>query len=635
MWLSIQEVLNLEKVSVQAIHKRIKAGKYITRRVRAKGAPGGKKYEIKLESLSPQAQIQYLKNSNINSDDLDGPNLTKLPEWALNEALRRYDILQQIERAPARRKIREMETAAEAAGVSIPTLRRWQARLNKEGFSGLIPRWGKTKGAFLSLTDETKTFLLKEFLDPKQRFMWSIYSDLKKFCRENKLEIPSYNTVRRFLESVPVSEREYHRIGRKAWVAKFEPKVRRRTDDLLPNEIWIGDHREMDVFVFTNSEKTQVKRPWVTMWMDFASRRLPGWHISFQPNSYTIGLALRHGILQAGVPDKIYIDNGKDFRAHYLGGKEKNFGKIDLANQQRAILAMLEIEAIYAIPYHAWAKPIERMFRNMTFDFERQLPGWCGRDNKQRPEKLNGEIRRGTLLTLAEFKDIFASKFVDVYNRSIHSATKRTPLSFYEGFRARMVNERALDLLLMKASKKTLFADGIHILGGRYRSEELLEKVFIGEKVDVYYDPNEATRILVFKNGKFQCEAALEADFSMHATEADMKRAARLRKIAREKIRNEQANWDLAMSMRASIAEAKKETLAPEDPEPAVEQPANILKMVVPADFDANSIKLDHKKNEKIKEETEDEDAWIAKFLAQAKKEKKEETLEDLYIFQK
>ena len=59
VFLAVDEVANLLNVSRQAIQKNLRAGKYITRQVAAKGGRNGLKYEIALTSLSEDAQHRY------------------------------------------------------------------------------------------------------------------------------------------------------------------------------------------------------------------------------------------------------------------------------------------------------------------------------------------------------------------------------------------------------------------------------------------------------------------------------------------------------------------------------------------------------------------------------------------------
>ena len=61
----------------------------------------------------------------------------------------------------------------------------------------------------------------------------------------------------------------------------------------------------------------------MTFWYDLGTRTWVGRHVALVPNSDTIALALRGGILRFGIPQELYIDNGKDYRCHYLNGSSQ------------------------------------------------------------------------------------------------------------------------------------------------------------------------------------------------------------------------------------------------------------------------------------------------------------------------
>lgn len=621
-WLSTKEVAQLEGISDRAVREKASCGEYKTRKVSRQGNRYGVRIEIALESLSLQAQLRWLGLQE-NASRIDDETLSQLagcPDWAIERALQRHDVIVRMREIKARKsktgKVAAIEALAMEIGESRATLERWWRAYQAEGFLGLVPRWGKNRGKIF-IDEGLKEFLKAEYLRPEQPLPAIVYRRAKRYCAKNGIDLPSYATVLRFLRTIPVAVQEYYRVGKASWQKKFEPKVRRSFDDLEVNEIWVGDHREFDVIVFTDEQKRTCRRPWITMWQDLRSRRIVGWHISFQPSSYTIALALRHGILQVGIPRRVYVDNGKDYRSHYIGGREKNHGRIGFNKETQGLLTALEIEAIFATAYHPWAKPIERTFRNFTFEFEREMRGWCGRDNKERPAKLNQEIRNGELLTFDEFKEQIANKIIE-YNHTEHGETGRAPIELYENYRATMVSERALDILLMKKARKKLWADGIHILGGRYCSEELLEKIFVGELVDVYYDPNDAAKVFVFHNNNYICEAYLERDYTMHATEKELRRAARRRKIARERVRKYAEEWDIATSTKRAVKVVKAVGGNIEESEPVVETPARVLQLVLPQDFQAKEMGEKQKagKSEKIKQ---DDERWISNFLEQVR----------------
>ena len=122
-----------------------------------------------------------------------------------------------------------------------------------------------------------------------------------------------------------------------------------------------------------------------------------GYVMRLVPNSDGIALALRAGILRFGVPQELYIDNGKDYRCQYLNGTRETSRNVALSNDVTdtlapGVLSPLGVSITHAKPYQAWSKPIEPWFSHTFPEWEKSLPGYCGQNGKDRPEKLTHEI---------------------------------------------------------------------------------------------------------------------------------------------------------------------------------------------------------------------------------------------------
>ena len=87
------------------------------------------------------------------------------------------------------------------------------------------------------------------------------------------------------------------------------------------NQVWQGDHKQLDVLVVPPRAKRPV-RPWSTMFIDGYSRVITGWAISVRPSTSQVLAALRDGMLRetgdsavGGIPETLRIDHGLEFRA--------------------------------------------------------------------------------------------------------------------------------------------------------------------------------------------------------------------------------------------------------------------------------------------------------------------------------
>ncbi|MFQ5630829.1 MAG: Mu transposase C-terminal domain-containing protein, partial [bacterium] len=309
------------------------------------------------------------------------------------------------------------------------------------------------------------------------------------------------------IEAIPRSAVVRTRKGPKYFEENCGYYIDRDWSQCAVNEIWCGDHRQIDVLVYKNDERNSIGAPWISAWMDMRSRCLVGWHISFSPNSDTVALSFRHGILRAGLPETIYIDNGKDYRSYYFSGNYRKFTNIDFDLQTKSIVNRTGTHVIHALPYNHKAKPIESFFKFMALRFDRGHPGWRGPNPKAKPEKLEHEIKRGELLTFNEFKEKMEA-WLEWYNTEhVHSETRRIAQSFYETARVKMITETEANFLLMKKKDYKLGRRGVRLHGIDFFSEDLFDRTLPRDVVEIRWDPRDLSEILIFDDDGFVCKA--------------------------------------------------------------------------------------------------------------------------------
>jgi putative transposase len=583
-WYSVKEFATLENIPVRTVKWKCANNKLIVRAsLIDKGGKNGMAYEISRESLSMQAII----NLQVN-DEKTIEIIKDWPEWKTRKAMEKLRIIEAVANTKiGKNKTERLKAVAQKNNITFVTAQNWYKAYIKHGIAGLAPSWGKLNGNCWSIPQELQQLIKSSYLRPAQPFKFHVYKDVEKWCKDNNAEPPSYRTVCRFIETgISEADKMLFRIGKRAYRDKYEPVIRRDFDDLAVNEMWVLDHREFDIFVYTDDRRIKYARPWISAQMDLKTRCLVGWQISFQPNSNTAALGMRHGILNYGKPDGVYLDNGKDYRSKFLNGKTKKIGKIDFDLRAQGVFARLNIKPRFAWPYSGRSKPIESFFRNFPIQFERYLPGWCGCNNKERPEKLNQEIKDGKLITVDELRQLVV-KFLAEYNNREHSETGIAPNEAYKGALITRIDEDALALLLMKGKESiTYWNDGLHLHNARYRNLELNRLVKVGEKVDVFYNPGDMNVIYVYKDGNYLCKVPIEGKFSMHASEEDFKYMAKLRKDARAQISRTRQNYKFVYSMENAL-EAAKEMRQKLEPEAPLEtSPAAAAKVV--AMFGAN-----------------------------------------------
>lgn len=337
------------------------------------------------------------------------------------------------------------------------------------------------------------------------------------FFPELVCEMPHERSFRRRIENdVPEAVRIYMREGDKAMKDKCLPFISRLYDKLHANDVWIADNHTLDIQSYNSDGKAH--RLYLTAFLDAKSGVLVGWNITDSPTSQSTVLALRHGIKRFGAPKIVYVDNGREFLTHDIGGKgHRSRGSQEGEIIPPTILQRLGIEMRNAIVRNAKAKPIERTFSTVTMQFSRMLEGYCGGTIFQRPESLKRRIKDGKLPCDFEIREALEqwidydynvqdyggaeTQFggmsrIDVWNESIKEAG------------VRLAEESDLNLMLMRSTRiQKIKRDGVYItIGGEKLWYMDYENTYrhLGEEVYVRYDPADLTSVRVYdKNDRY------------------------------------------------------------------------------------------------------------------------------------
>ena len=229
---------------------------------------------------------------------------------------------------------------------------------------------------------------------------------------------------------------------------------------------------------------------------------LVGFEIMLEENTQCIASALRNSIINLGkVPKFVYQDNGRAFKAKYF-----------IENGISGLFTNLGIQPIYAKPYNAKAKPIERLFRELQDSFEVMLSSYSGTSIIKKPaqlrrnEKLHKSIFKVNIPTIeqvVQVLEIWLQKYH--YEQHCPHVEGQTIGEVLNSGRGDGVNIETLDDLMMVREIKNIYRNGILFLKNNYYSELLFG---YKKKVIIKYSLFNLSSIKVFKlNGEFICEA--------------------------------------------------------------------------------------------------------------------------------
>jgi transposase InsO family protein len=373
------------------------------------------------------------------------------------EALCRYQIivplleenLSESERRNIRFLIREQE------GISSRTLRRYVAAFKKGGFDALLPRERRDKGICKAIPLEVlqKAAELRRELPGRsaQRIQQLLAGEGYTVARstlERHLRKLGLSPRKIKSEQGYVLSRRFNRQGRNTlWQAdlKYGPYL---PDPKRPNR-WIKTYL---VAIIDDATRMVVHAEF------YGSQKLP-----------VLEDALRKAVIKCGLPDNLYVDNGKIFISSWL----------------RLACAKLRVRHLNTKAYSPEAKgKIERFNRTV--------------------EEFLQEVRLEKPQTLDKLNELFRAWLSEGYNHRVHSAlTGKSPAqAFTQDTKAlRFPSPEALrNAFLWEKTPKVDKTGCFSLKGLTY--EAGVE--WIGKKITVRYDPFDLSAIEVWYKGEKQ-----------------------------------------------------------------------------------------------------------------------------------
>ena len=391
--------------------------KYISREVKVNG---GISYEILFSSLEPELQQKLreceTKSTAIVPLNYKPPTVTDKARLTANH---RMNIVKAaLEHRSKYPTIKEADAefldlynsglylpkAYDFLGcISIGTLRRYIQAYKKTGNTeSLIPQYKITKqGEYNGILDDNMKKVLLALLLHQNKFGYNTAIRLakqvliKKGYDEDAL--PSNITFKRFAEHFRknhYAEWVLRREGMKAYHDKVEPYIERDISKIEVGDVLIADGHVLN-FQVINPFTGKPTRATLVGFLDWKSTALVGYEIMMTENTQCIASALRNAILNLGIiPKVVYQDNGKAFKAKY-------FQSCDFDEEGfNGVYANLGIRSVFAKPYNARAKVIERFFLEFQEEFEKMMTSYIGTSIEDKPawlkrgEKLHRDMHK-------------------------------------------------------------------------------------------------------------------------------------------------------------------------------------------------------------------------------------------------
>lgn len=393
------------------------------------------------------------------------------------------------------------------------SLHRWKTKLNgTEDYTKLVPNYKYTSSLEFrtSLTEEEIKLFMSLLLHPNRISIGKAIAYTKYYLKEQGQSfIPSDMTFRRYANWFKTNNYDtwiLARDGEKALADKVEPYIKRDASLLEVGDILVADGHKL-AFQVINPFTGKPCRATLVGFLDWKSTALVGYEIMLEENTQCIASALRNAILNLDmIPKVVYQDNGRAFRAKYFAG-DKGFQELGF----NGLYSKLGIKTVFAKPYNARAKVIERFFKEFQEGLEKLLPSYIGSSIPNQPayikrnEKLHKSLHIDYVPTIDE-----AIKMIDTWlqfknSQPCPNAKGKSIQEVLDERKTQSIDSNILDDLMMVSDVKTVSRQGIKFLGVDYFAEPLYGKK---TKVQIRYNMFDLSYIKVYTlKGEFLCDA--------------------------------------------------------------------------------------------------------------------------------
>lgn len=514
-----------------------------------KGKTREKRFMFSLLPASIQAKILNAQTTALSIIEDSPMNRISLPQYSRDMAESRrtaISLFKEFHKESGMKKdkalgkfvekwdvIASKETLEILPKLSKQTLYRWENLLLKGGVVALAPAYGNRQG-ITKLPEQYHDLVLKAYLNQNQISAKSIQGhiihqvalaelgadiDFIKLA-ERKRELSSILSeyvVRNFIKNQTTKGLRSLARGHKAEQDRILPHITRDRSELVSNEIWVSDGHDTNTHIIGEDGKTI--RPVIVAWMDEKSRMIMGWSVDVTENTDLIIDSLCNAVEKHGIPQTVYIDNGKA----YINKRTTSEDQEKYIMEKRfTTYEMLGCEVHRARPYNAREKSIERKWARLDTDLSKWLRGYAGKDILSKPKKTELDIKQNKLITLEEYKYFLEQWFIKD-STDAHTGEGMNGLSPYEVW----VTSHDADIVYpdpeMLAQIRLVYMNDLRSItaGGKIRARNRVYIApqlitHIGEKVSVGLDPSNLDRAYIFLRGTLLCiaENEIKADYT-------------------------------------------------------------------------------------------------------------------------
>lgn len=334
------------------------------------------------------------------------------------------------------------------------------------------------------------------------------YRNMKPWLAERGIDVPSYSTVTRIEQSLPVIVKYRGRVTGSEWRG-LKPYIDRDVSMFHANDIWVGDGHSYKAKV-QHPIHGQPFTPEITFIIDWVSRKIVGWSVALSESTVAVSDAFRHAQLTTRArPLVYYSDNGS--------GQTGKMIDCPIAGT----LARQGIAHETGIPGNPQGRGIlERLWQVTLIPLARTYPTctWRGSDQNATTKMLkllNRKDQGG--ITIPSFRQLLddVDRTVRTYNLE-HEHRELSGNTPEDEYQARLdrdsivfgPTDSEIHALWMPEVVRKPTRGLVSLFGNVYFKRDLVDLLPEGAKVRVRYDLHDAGKVwLLTLDGVFVGEA--------------------------------------------------------------------------------------------------------------------------------
>jgi transposase InsO family protein len=394
------------------------------------------------------------------------------------------------------------QAALRQAGVTGERSPRWAQRIGARGCAALDGR-ARNRGRVRALVDEVKDLIMDEWFGRPAQPIAALHVRVAAQITQGNtarqaegralLPIPSYESVKKYIASLPAAARKARDRRALGEYLKNERPMMTHEWATYGNEEWQIDHTIIDVWAREQDEalKWVPVRVNLTLIIDVFSGVVPGFVLEPEaPTAWSTALAL-HEAMRPKLPGECAI-HGRPTRIVC------DHGKVFLNRQVAPSLRALGIDLCPARPRNPDDKPhIERLFRTVDEGLWRSVVGHkraIGRSEEAASKQV------GILHTVPELRKLLRIWLDEVYHARKSKGEADCRLDRWrQHVRLETVPSQELDEhFLQSEGPRTVKGKGVQFRGRWFWAPDLATEKMLGREVTLRFNPEDLVSVIVF-----------------------------------------------------------------------------------------------------------------------------------------